>query len=424
MIYQGKNTEELSAILEAERKKYEEIKKKGINLDVSRGKPHFSQLDISKELLNMPISGISESGIDCRNYGVIDGIPEIKNLFAELLEVSPSEIFVGGNSSLNLMYDLITKFIIFGTGEGAEPWKSSEEIKFLCPAPGYDRHFAITEGFGFKMIPVRMNENGPDMDEVERLVSEDSSIKGIWCVPMYSNPQGITYSDETVRRFAALKPAASDFRIFWDNAYFVHHLTDTPDKLLNILEECKKTGREDSVFIFASTSKISFPGAGVSVMASSEKNIKYLIGLIGAQTIGYDKLNQLRHAAFFKSASDVHNHMKLHRDIMYPKFEIIEKALDEGLFSEGLITYHKPNGGYFISVDTTVASAKRVVKLCLEAGLKLTPAGSSYPYHIDPDDSNIRLAPTFIGIESLSEFGELFSTAVRISSLEKLIMKN
>ena len=421
MVYEGKTKEELSALLEKERKAYEEIKLRGINLDVSRGKPAPEQLDISAELLNTPINGFSESGINCRNYGVLDGIPEIKNLFAELLDIKPSEIFVGGNSSLNLMYDLIMKFMIFGTGEGAAPWKDAEEIKFLCPSPGYDRHFAITENFGFKMIPVTMTPQGPDMDEVERLVSSDSSIKGIWCVPMYSNPQGISYGDETVRRFAALKPAASDFRIFWDNAYFVHHLTDTPDSILNILEECKKTGREDSVFIFASTSKISFPGAGISVMASSEKNIAYLTRLIGAQTIGYDKINQLRHAAFFKSAADVHNHMKRHRDIMYPKFLIIEKSLDEGLLAEGLITYHKPNGGYFISVDTTLASAKRVVKLCLEAGLKLTPAGSSYPYHIDPNDSNIRLAPTFIGEESLSEFGELFSCAVRISSLEKLL---
>lgn len=420
MIYNGLSKEEIASLLEKERKIYEEIKGKGLNLDVSRGKPGPEQLDISMEIINTPITGFSENGLDCRNYGVLDGIPEIKNLFSELLEVSPSEIFVGGNSSLNLMYDLLCKFLIFGTSKGEKPWSQYEEIKFLCPAPGYDRHFTITEKFGFKMIPVKMTENGPDMDEVEALVSSDDSIKGIWCVPMYSNPQGITYSDETVRRFANLKPKAPDFKIMWDNAYFVHHLTDTPDSLLNILSECKKTGKEDMVYIFASTSKISFPGAGVAVMASSEKNIKYVLGHIGAQTIGYDKLNQLRHAAFFKTANDVHKHMKKHRDIIYPKFLIIEKALDEGLVKEGLISYIKPNGGYFISVDTALASAKRVVKLCLDAGLKLTDAGSSYPYHIDPEDKNIRLAPTYIGEKDLSQFGALFSTAVRIATLEKL----
>ncbi len=420
MIYNDLNKTELASKMQETIKEYEKIKKMNLNLDISRGKPCKEQLDLSMELLNVNISGIGENGADYRNYGLVDGIPEAKKLFAELLSVETNEVFVAGNSSLNLMYDLILKFMIFGTGEGYSPWSKRDKLKFICPCPGYDRHFAITEKLGIEMITVKMTENGPDMDAVEALV-EDEGVVGIWCVPMYSNPQGVTYSDEVVKRFASLKPKCRDFKIFWDNAYFLHHLTDEHDHLLNIIEECKKAGNPNMVYEFASTSKISFPGAGVAVMVSSAKNINYLKGLIGIQTIGYDKLNQLRHTEYFKTSNDVYEHMEKHKAIMYPKFKIIEDAFDNGLFRDGLIDYMKPNGGYFISVDTMACSAKRVIEIMKELGVVLTPAGSTYPYHNDPDDTNIRIAPTFIDSDSISVFTDVFDVPVRLATLEKLL---
>ena len=422
MIYSNLTKTELMQKMQEIKLEFEKIKGKKLSLDISRGKPNKEQLDISMELLNAPITGMGEDGSDYRNYGLVDGIPEVKNLFAKLLDVDSSNVFVGGNSSLNLMYDLISKFYVFGTNDGEKPWGKQEKIKFLCPSPGYDRHFAITEEFGFEMIPVKMTENGPLMDEVEDLV-KDETVKGIWCVPMYSNPQGITYSDETVKRLASMKPAAKDFKIFWDNAYFFHHLTDDHDSLLNIITECEKYGNANMVYEFASTSKISFPGAGVSVVVSSEENINCLKKRTGIQTIGYDKLNQLRHIAYFKTPEDVYLHMEKHKNIMAPKFKLIEDSFDKGLYEDGLINFIKPKGGYFISVDTVSCSAKRVISLMSEAGVKLTPAGSTYPYHNDPNDSNIRVAPTFIDLESLKVFVEVFNVAVRYATLEKLVQK-
>lgn len=420
MLYKNLNKNEAAIKMQEVKSDYEKIKELKLNLDISRGKPNKEQLDLSMELLNTPISGFGKDGSDYRNYGLIDGIPEVKELFAKLLGVKESQVFVGGNSSLNLMYDVLSKLYIFGANTNETAWSKLDRVKFLCPSPGYDRHFAITEQFGFEMIPVKMTADGPDMDEVEKLV-KDEAVKGIWCVPMYSNPQGITYSDKTVKRFAALKPASSDFRIFWDNAYFLHHLKDEHDSLLNIVEECEKAGSLDMVYEFASTSKVSFPGAGVSVIVSSEENLSYIKKLTGIQTIGYDKLNQLRHAEYFKTPEDVYEHMEKHKKIIYPKFKAIEDSFDNGLYKDGLIDYIKPNGGYFISVDTVFCSAKRVVELMNEAGVKLTPAGSTYPYRKDPNDSNLRIAPTFIDLESINTFCQVFDTAVRLATLERLV---
>lgn len=338
-----------------------------------------------------------------------------------MLGVSNDELIVCGNSSLNIMYDMIARCIIFGVDGIQKPWKDYEKIKWLCPAPGYDRHFAICESFGIEMIPIPLGENGPDMDMIEKLVSEDDTIKGIWCVPMYSNPTGITYSDEVVRRFARLKPKAGDFRIFWDNAYCIHHLTETPDKLLNILDECKKAGNDDMVYMFASTSKITFAGGGIAVMAASKKNVGYIKSLMTVQTIGYDKINQLRHAKFFGSYDGLMAHMEKHRAIIAPRFKVVLNELEEEIKPLGIGTWHKPNGGYFISFDTLDGCAKRVVGLCKDAGVVLTPAGATYPYGKDPHDSNIRIAPTFPPVQELEEAMKIFVCAVKLASAEKLL---
>lgn len=421
--YQSMSKAELQAEYDSLMSKYNEFKSKGLSLNMSRGKPSSDQLDLSAGMLNsISTEDIirAEDGTDARNYGMMDGLPEAKKLFGDILQVNPKNILIGGNSSLNLMYDAVARSMSFGVC-GSTPWHKLEKVKFLCPTPGYDRHFAICELFGIQMINIPMTNAGPDMDMVADLVANDDSIKGIWCVPMYSNPVGITYSDAVVRAFAELKPKAKDFRIYWDNAYCVHHLSDTPDKLLNIFEACEKTGNEDMVFEFASTSKISFSGAGIAVMAASEKNLHFIKKHLTIQTIGFDKINQLRHTAFFKNAEGVSEHMKKHQAILAPKFNTVIELLEQNVAPYNIASYVKPNGGYFISFDTMKGCAKRVCQLCKEAGVTLTDAGATYPYGNDPDDSNIRIAPTFPPIDELNTAIELFCYCVKLATLEKLL---
>lgn len=420
--YSAEKLQELKAELSL---KYEEYKAKNLKLDMSRGKPAPEQLDLTIDMLTHCLDGDykSENGIDCRNYGVLDGIPEAKELMMAMLDVKEDEIIVGGNSSLQLMYDTIARAMLLGVLGGEKPWSKNNKVKFLCPAPGYDRHFAICESIGIEMITVPYKADGPDMDIVEKLVFEDEEIKGIWCVPMYSNPTGITYSDEVVKRFANLSPKAKDFRIFWDNAYCIHHLSDTPDTLLNLLEEAKKTGKEDMVFMFTSTSKVSFPGGGIACIGASKANIEYIKSQMTYQTIGYDKLNQLRHAKFFKNAEGLKAHMIKHRDIIGPKFKVVLDMLDKEIAPLGIAEWHKPNGGYFVSFNGLEGTAKRIVALCKEAGVVLTGAGATYPYGADPKDSNIRIAPTFPTIPELTTAMEIFCVSVKLAAVEKLLAK-
>ncbi len=404
-------------------KEYEAYKAKGLSLNMARGKPSPEQLDLSLPLfdsLKSTDSYLSADGIDCRNYGEFDGIPECKHFFADLLEIDPDNVFVGGNSSLNMMFDTISCFMTAQIYDDTLPWHDVKDRKFLCPVPGYDRHFGVTGYFGFEMIPIPMDENGPDMDMVEELVSKDPSIKGIWCVPKYSNPTGITYSDEVVKRFAALKPAAKDFRIMWDNAYAIHDVTDTPDKLLNIMDECKKNGNEDLPIIFCSTSKITFSGAGVAALATSSYNIKVLKKRLQYATIGYDKLNMLRHMRFFKNFEGLLNHMEKHKAILAPKFKTVIEKLNTQLGDTEIAEWTNPNGGYFVSVNVYKGTAKRVVELCKEAGVVLTGAGATYPYGIDPDDKNIRIAPSFPSVDELAQAMDVFCVCVKLAALEKL----
>lgn len=406
-------------------KSYADFKAKGLKLDMSRGKPGTDQTDLSGgifDILNKDSDFRCKNGVDCRNYGLLEGIPEMREMFAQMLGVEPENVFVGGNSSLNMMFDAISCMMSQGIG-GGEPWNRQGTIKFLCPVPGYDRHFGITEFFGIEMINVPMTDLGPDMNIVEELVASDEKIKGIWCVPKYSNPQGITYSDETVRRFAALKPAAKDFRIMWDNAYAVHDLNDTPDQLLNIMEECGKTGNEDLPILFCSTSKITFPGSGVAAMAASENNMAVFKRKYQYQTIGFDKLNQLKHVRFFGDYQGLLNHMQLHRGILEPKFQTVLSLLDEELLGRGVASWTKPNGGYFVSVNVLSGCASRVVSLCREAGVVLTNAGATYPYGKDPNDSNIRLAPTYPPVSELETAMQLFCICVKLAAVEKLLEK-
>ena len=420
--YSKLSKSELEELLNSLKKEYEDIKSLNLSLDMSRGKPSPKQLDLSMDMLNcLDAEDIKNITPDVRNYGGLDGLAPVKKLFADLLSVKCEEVFVGGNSSLNLMYDTLCKGMLFGFCDSEKPWSQCGEIKFLCPAPGYDRHFAITETLGIEMITVPVNENGPDMDMVEKLVAEDATIKGIWCVPMYSNPEGSTYSDETVRRLANMKTLAKDFRIFWDNAYCVHHINDTPDTLLNIMDECKTAGNENRVFIFASTSKITFSGAGVAVFACSESNMKYLLKHISIQTIGFDKINQLRHLKYFKDVNGIYEHMKKHAKLMKPKFDTVLKNLDEKIDGLGIADWKNPNGGYFISLNVLNGCAKRVVALCKEAGVTLTPAGATFPYGKDPDDKNIRIAPSFPSLEELQKATEVLCLAIKLASAEKML---
>ena len=415
------NKEQLAAEKARLEQEYAQHKAKGLKLDMSRGKPAPAQLDLSMEMMNLPIEYKAENGFDCRNYGVLDGIPEAKKLFADMLGVAADEILVGGNSSLQLMYDTIIRALQLGVLGSDKPWCKNDKVKFLCPAPGYDRHFAICQSLGIEMITVAYKADGPDMDEVERLVSSDEQIKGIWCVPMYSNPTGITYSDAVVKRMAALKPAAKDFRIFWDNAYCVHHLSDDCDSLLNILDECKKAGNPDMVFEFASTSKVSFPGSGVAVMAASKANIDFVKSQMTYQTIGFDKLNQLRHVRFFKDLDGIKAQMKRHAAIIKPKFDVVLELLEREISPLGIGAWQHPKGGYFISFDALDGCAKRIVSLAKEAGVVMTGAGATYPYGNDPHDSNIRIAPTYPTVDELRSAMEIFCTCVKLASAEKLL---
>lgn len=404
-------------------REYEDFKSQKLELTMARGMPCAEQLDLALgvlEALHARSEFANSKGDDSRNYGVWNGLPKMRAIFSDMLGVPADQIVLGNNSSLQMMFDCISQGYTHGFG-GCEPWCKQEKIKFLCPAPGYDRHFAVTEYFGFEMIPIPMLKTGPDMDILEELVNKDPTVKGCWCVPKYSNPTGVTYSDETVRRFAALRPAAKDFRIMWDNAYCVHDLTDTPDTLLNLYEECLKQGTEDHVLFFASTSKISFPGAGVSALAGSEKSIAEIKKRITIQTIGPDKLNQLRHVLFLHDIEGVHKLMQGHREILEPKFQLVLNALQEELGDLGIAKWSKPNGGYFVNLDVMNGCAKRVVNLCKEAGVVLTDAGATFPYGCDPNDSNIRIAPTFPPKEKLAQAMHLLCICVRLAASEKLL---
>lgn len=424
MSYKEMTKEELLKERESVAAKYEELKAMGLKLDMSRGKPNTEQLDISMEMvdtLSRTHKLVGEQGVDCRNYGVLDGIIEAKRLLSAMIECPVDNIIIYGNSSLNVMYDAVARSMTHGV-MGSTPWAKLDKVKFLCPVPGYDRHFAITEFFGIEMINVPMASDGPDMDMVEDLVSKDASIKGIWCVPKYSNPSGITYSDETVRRFANLKPAAEDFRIYWDNAYCIHHLyEDKQDHILEILEECEKAGNPDMVFKFCSTSKVTFPGSGIAAISASKANLEFIKKQMSVQTIGHDKLNQLRHAHFFGDFNGMLEHMKKHADIIRPKFEAVLATLDKELGGLDIARWTRPNGGYFIALDTLDGCAKRVVGLCAEAGVVMTSAGATYPYGKDPHDSNIRIAPTYPSTEELKQACEIFVTCVKLASIDKLL---
>lgn len=425
MNYCELSAEALQQLLAELNKEYEAMKAKGLKLDMSRGKPSAAQLSISNDMLDVLNSQSDckdSDGIDCRNYGNLEGIPQARKLMGDLMRVPAENVLVCGNASLNIMYDCVSRAMTFGI-LGCRPWSKLPKVKFLCPAPGYDRHFKITELFGIEMINIPMTDDGPDMNMVEKLVSEDSSVKGIWCVPKYSNPQGVVYSDETVRRFANLKPAAKDFRIFWDNAYLCHHIYDENIEILEILSECEKAGNPDMVYEFCSTSKVTFAGGGISAIATSLANLEWIKQSLTVQTISYDKLNQLRHVLYFENADAIRAHMRKHADFMRPKFDAVLEKLEKELGGTGIASWKKPMGGYFISFETMEGCAKAVVAKCKEAGVVLTGAGATYPYGIDPKDSNIRLAPSFPTPEELSEAAELFTLCVKIVSVEKLLNK-
>lgn len=422
--YSQQSKEDLLALKSELEAKFEEKKACGLQLDMSRGKPSTSQLDISLGLLDVLTSKsgfLASDGIDCRNYGGLDGIPEAKQLMAEMMGTAPEHVIVFGNASLSIMYDSISRSYTHGV-LGNTPWCKLDKIKFLCPVPGYDRHFAITERFGIEMINIPMTQDGPDMDMVEDLVNHDEAVKGIWCVPKYSNPQGINYSDDTVRRFASLKPAAKDFRIYWDNAYVIHHLyEDHQAELLDIISECEKAGNPDIVYEFASTSKVSFSGAGIAALAASKANLDDIKKQLTIQTIGYDKINQLRHVTYFKNLEGLKQHMKKHANEMRPKFEAVLDVLEEELADTGIASWEKPYGGYFISFEAMEGCAKKIVAKCKEAGVTLTGAGATYPYGKDPKDSNIRIAPSFPNLEELSQATDLFVLCVKLVSIEKIL---
>lgn len=416
------NKTELANMKKQWEEEFNGFKAKKLSLNMARGKPSPEQLDLSMDMLDIinSKSNLIGSGGDYRNYGITDGIPEAKSLFAKMLGVGEDEIAVCGNASLNIMYDVVSTSFLKGV-LGNTPWHKLDKVKFLCPVPGYDRHFAICENFGIEMINIPTSESGPDMDMIEKLVAEDDSIKGIWCVPQYSNPTGYVYSDETVKRFAALKPKAPDFRIFWDNAYCIHHLVDNPKMILNILDECKKAGNEDMVYIFGSTSKITFAGAGVAAIGSSKANLASLMKVMGIRTIGFDKINQLRHVQYFKNYEGLVKHMDKHKEIMAPKFKVVIDNLEKEIIPLGIGSCTKPQGGYFVSFDSLPNCAKRIVALCKEAGVTLTGAGATFPYGKDPEDKNIRIAPSYPSVEELEAAMEIFCLAVKIASAETLI---
>ena len=414
--------DERRAELEALRVQYEKVKECGLKLDMSRGKPDPTQLNLSMDMLSQnPYDLIySRKGTDVRNYGELAGVDEAKELFGQILGVPMQNVIMGGQSSLCLMYDCFIKALVLGVYGGSKPWGQQGHLRFLCPVPGYDRHFRICEEFGVEMISIPMSPTGPDMELVRQYVESDPSVKGIWCVPKYSNPQGYTYSAETVRAFAALKPAADDFRIFWDNAYMVHGFREKDDELLNIFEACKEFGSEDLVYEFMSTSKVTFSGAGVAVFAASEHNVKHLLRQMSVQTIGYDKINQLRHVRYLKSVEGVKAHMRKQADYLRPKFDFTLAALDSGLKACQIGSWTRPNGGYFISAYVYPGTAKATVALCKELGVAFTPAGATYPYGNDPDDSNIRIAPSFPCLADIEKAVEVFCVCAKLTAIEKI----
>lgn len=422
--YKELSREELQQLRQELEKEYADVKGKGLKLDMSRGKPAPAQLDLSMGMLDVLDSQSNvntENGVDCRNYGNVDGIEEAKKMLADMIGVEPETVIVCGNASLPIMYDAISRSMTHGV-LGSKPWCQLEKVKFLCPVPGYDRHFAITEHFGIEMVAVPLLEDGPDMDMVEKLVNEDEAVKGIWCVPKYANPNGVTYSDEVVKRFAALKPAAEDFRIYWDNAYAIHHLyEEEQDELLDIFAECEKAGKADMVFEFCSTSKVSFAGSGMAAVAASEANRKWFMKSMTIQTIGYDKMNMLRHVRYFKDMNGLKEHMKKHAEIMRPKFEMVWHILEKELGGTGIGTWTEPRGGYFISFQAVNGCAKEIVSKCKEAGMVLTGAGAAYPYGIDPDDSNIRIAPSYPTLEEMEAATRLFVLCVKLVSVNKML---
>lgn len=414
--YAEMSREELLSEKASLEERYNEFKSRGLKLDMSRGKPCKEQLDLSVALND--VADYVSDGVDVRNYGMLDGIPSCKKLFADLMGVKPENVIVGPTSSLNLMFDYVSQ--CYTHGAGSTPWCKLDKVKFLCPVPGYDRHFTILEHFGIEMINVDMKQDGPDMDAIEELV-KDPSVKGMFCVPKYSNPQGITFSDDVVRRIAALKPAAEDFRIVWDNAYCVHDLVEDGDKLLNIFDVLPEYGNDDMVVEVCSTSKITFPGAGISAIIASDNNIKMIKSRLSAQVISYDKMNQHRHVVFFGDANGVLNHMKKHAAILKPKFDIVIKTLNEELAGKGIASWFAPKGGYFISLDVMDGCAKRVGELCKEAGVTLTSVGATYPYGKDPNNKNIRIAPSFPPVDELSLAAELLCICTRLAAAEKLL---
>ena len=424
MLYKEMTKAELLALRTELMSAYEEKKGLGLNLSMARGKPSKEQLELSMpmlDVLNDNTNFVGEDKLDVRNYGVLPGIKEARRFFADILDVKPENVVLYGSASLTLMYDTISRAYVKGI-LGSTPWSKLDKVKFLCPVPGYDRHFTVCEFFGIEMINVPMNEDGPDMDMVEKLVSEDSAIKGIWCVPKYSNPDGYVYSGEVVKRFASLKPAAEDFRIYWDNAYIIHHLyPDEPAQILNIIEECEKAGNPDMVYEFCSTSKVTFPGAGISAMASSEKNINSTISMMNAQIISHDKMNQLRHVLFFPTMKDLEEHMAKHAKIMRPKFEKVVEMLENELGGLGIAQWTNPKGGYFIGFNSMEGCAKKIVSMCADAGVIMTDAGATYPYGKDPKDRNIRIAPSFPTIDELIEACKIFIICVKIASIDKIL---
>ena len=424
--YAEMSKEELLKEKESLEQQFKEVEAKGLNLNMARGKPSEAQLNLSNGLMDVLNSDSyfnDETGTDCRNYGIGEGIPEAKRLMGAMSEVDPDDMIIFGNSSLNIMFDTVARSYSHGVC-GNTPWCKLDNWKFLCPVPGYDRHFRITEFFGAEMINIPMTPDGPDMDLVEKYVNNDPSVKGIWCVPKYSNPQGYSYSDETVRRFAALTPAAPDFRIYWDNAYSIHHLYDDvahQDVILEILDECRAAGHPDIVYKFISTSKVTFPGSGLAALASSKTNLDDIRKYMSVQTIGHDKLNQLRHVRFFGNMANMQAHMSRHAAILRPKFEAVEEIFERELGGLGIGSWTKPNGGYFISFDSLDGCAKAIVAKCSDAGVKLTPAGATFPYGKDPHDSNIRIAPSFPPLEELKVAADVFTMAVRLVSIDKLL---